>query len=720
MNTSSRIGLWRLLVPVLVVAWLPASPGPATAQVSEPPPAFAGSVDWNDVQQRIDGFGASGAFWQPAQLMKFPQADRRRILDMLFCGDAIPSESAPQDQDGMPVCQTPGIDASMVRNQIKPNCAARLCLILEDGDKDQIWLMREALRRGDTTFFSTPWSAPGWMKNKKDEVDPAYYPAYADYLAEYVLGMRDIGLTIDAVSVANEPEVTGASYGSMAWNGEQFRVFLRDHLRPVFAVKGIDSDVLIPESVYWSEQKALPTLNDPLASSRLDIVAGHSYHGWHPYPFKKATEAGKRIWQTEDSDLDYGERPTDPSINDALRWAGKMNRYLTDAEVNAWNYWWLVTEKASGEAFINLNMDEMTYLVNKRMYAFGNFSRFVRPGWTRIGTTVPHSRNVEVSAFKDPATGRFSIVAINHQTNGQPLDLSFNGFKAAEVVPYTTSDALDLERGDPVATSSGHLVTSLPARSVTTFVGGPGVATSPFNVNLTDSIVWNRLEGTATATVTNVSGTPASGTLRVDASEGLSASPDRTDFVLAPGESRVVDVRLLVDSLESQADYGLSAWASTAPDGVKVRASSVVRMFTDRLDICPNTPVERAVMFDADAKVFSDWALSCGGNPRFADAPLRFVYRFDLPSDTQGGEVTLHIGNQFLVEASTDGTSWRTVLRETDTSDNARLLKNLAKRSLDLNDLRAGGHVLFLRVGDSQPADGWGGFLLGTSLHVER
>ena len=39
-------------------------------------------------------------------------------------------------------------------------------------------------------------------------------------------------------------------------------------------------------------------------------------------------------------------------------------------------------------------------------------------------------------------------------------------------------------------------------------------------------------------------------------------------------------------------------------------------------------------------------------------------HRFELPADVQGGTLTLDIGNQFLVEASTDNPTWTTVLKE--------------------------------------------------------
>jgi hypothetical protein len=45
---------------------------------------------------------------------------------------------------------------------------------------------------------------------------------------------------------------------------------------------------------------------------------------------------------------------------------------------------------------------------------------------------------------------------------------------------------------------------------------------------------------------------------------------------------------------------------------------------------------------------------------------------------------------------------------------------NRAWRDLDLNELRGEGRTVYLRVADSFPADGWGGWLARTRLVLQR
>jgi hypothetical protein len=128
----------------------------------------------------------------------------------------------------------------------------------------------------------------------------------------------------------------------------------------------------------------------------------------------------------------------------------------------------------------------------------------------------------------------------------------------------------------------------------------------------------------------------------------------------------------------------------------------------DTIEFTPGTAAETPWLVDADGSQLDGEIHN--GRGRFADNGSRFTYRFDLPADVIGGTLTLEIGNEYLVEVSTDGQQWRTVLRE---DRQIHDLSNLGDpmQTLDLNDLRAGGRTLYVRVGDSKTDDGWGGWL---------
>jgi len=62
----------------------------------------------------------------------------------------------------------------------------------------------------DIKIMGSPWSAPPWMKTnnstKGGSLKPEYYEAYAKYFVKYIEGMKTEGITIDAITIQNEPE----------------------------------------------------------------------------------------------------------------------------------------------------------------------------------------------------------------------------------------------------------------------------------------------------------------------------------------------------------------------------------------------------------------------------------------------------------------------------------------------------------------------------------
>ncbi|MBN2536104.1 MAG: hypothetical protein JXB88_24700 [Spirochaetales bacterium] len=429
-------------------------------------------VYWSDVNQEIDGFGASAAFKQADNLKKFPTATRNQILDLLFS-------------------RTSGIGLSMVRNMVGDGSMSEWGNDIDgpietiepqngtwnfDAVDEQIWFMKEAEARGCTRFFSTVWSPPGWMKDNNRCINGGsvltdMYDEYAGYLYQYIheyMKKRN-NITIYAISIANEPKMS-TSYSSCKWTGNQFRDFIRDYLGPKL---NHSAKVIVGEESNWSENAAASALKDIAAAQYLDIVAAHNYGDSSYYAFSKAKRNNKRVWQTEVSNLGNN----DSSIKDGLRWARQIHNFLIKAGGNSWCYWWAICYKvnpAKGEGLINIDTSNNTYFTNKRLYTMGNFSRFVRPGWYRLTTSASSSNGVLVSAFKNTSTNNFAIVAINENSSSQTRSFTIDGYAVNSVIPYVTSSSTDLTQGSAISVSNGTFSATLPETSVTTFAGsGP-------------------------------------------------------------------------------------------------------------------------------------------------------------------------------------------------------------------------------------------------------
>jgi uncharacterized repeat protein (TIGR01451 family) len=238
--------------------------------------------------------------------------------------------------------------------------------------------------------------------------------------------------------------------------------------------------------------------------------------------------------------------------------------------------------------------------------------------------------------------------------------------------------------------------------------------TSPL-VTKADTVVASAGETVTMAVkLTNYGSSPASGNLTATAPSGWSVTPSSASFgPLANGQSTTVELKVAVPAGTAPRSYPVRlAISSNLGD---TRDSGTVAVIGDTIEFTPGTDAETPWLFDADGSELDGAVYD--GNGRFTDGNNHATYRFQLPSDVAGGTLTLEIGNEFLVDVSTDNSTWRTVLKEpTEEHD----LNNLEPRSLDLNDLRAGSRTLYVRIGDAKTDDGWGGWLAHVKLQMVR
>jgi glucuronoarabinoxylan endo-1,4-beta-xylanase len=386
------------------------------------------TIDWNQTNQTIDGFGASSAWFVPSLT-----AARANLL----------------------FSPTQGIGLSLERSHINADTSA---------SSGEVSTMQTAQSMG-VTVFSTPWSPPAaWKDNGMighgGHLLTSHYQDYANLLSQYVRNMRARGITISAISIANEPDFT-PSYESSNWTASEFAAFL-PVLANTFARDGVTSRIILPEESGWHFELANSIFANPSLLAYVGIVAGHNYGGT-PAPVPQAQ--GKGLWETEVSSFEA----FDPGISNGLRWAKNIHDFMTIAHTNAWNYWWLKSNGNDNQGLLGPNWE-----VTKRLWAVGNYSRFVRPGWVDIGAT--DDGGVLISAYKDPVSGQFAIVAVN-QGNAVSKTFALHGFTAATVTPWVTSASLDLAQQADLTTDGSSFTANLPAQSVTTFVGVRATAT---------------------------------------------------------------------------------------------------------------------------------------------------------------------------------------------------------------------------------------------------
>jgi len=431
------------------------SPSPVPTATSQVPVIPVSAIEWNNEKQVIDGYGASSAFIEtlgPKGFHNYSEPARSEILDLLFSREK-------------------GIGLSWIRNrvpQIEPTEGTW------DWTKDPgaLFVMDEAKKRGVTRFYSTVWSPPGWMKTNNDTNNgssfllPDKFQAYADYLSMYAREYKSqFDINLYGVSIQNEPDNNPQYEGNM-WAAEDFNDFIKNYLGPTFAKDGVTANIMLPESKDWNENLAIDVLNDPETAKYIDVVTAHPYDGGFDV-LPNAKSAGKKVWATEVSSY-IGEN--DPSITDALKNAVLIHKHMTVAESNAYFFWWLVSSSGTGEGLIELYKDNSSYSTNKRLFALGNYSRFIQPGAVRIEATPEPMSGIYVSAYKDPSTGKLTVVAINDNDADQDISFLLKEAPGKTFVPYTTSASQNLAKGNGIDVIEGAFTAALPSKSITTFI----------------------------------------------------------------------------------------------------------------------------------------------------------------------------------------------------------------------------------------------------------
>jgi glucuronoarabinoxylan endo-1,4-beta-xylanase len=158
----------------------------------------------------------------------------------------------------------------------------------------------------------------------------------------------------------------------------------------------------------------------------------------------------------------WPEQGPSSDINNGVAVAGWVHNALTVGEANAWLWWWENGSSTNEGLLLNGT-------ITKRFYTFGNFTRFVRPGYTRVEITGEIPTDVLLTAYS--GQDNVVIVAINQDSSAADVPITIAGGTApSSLTPHRTSASENLAPQSPVTVSNGTFTASLPAMSVTTFV----------------------------------------------------------------------------------------------------------------------------------------------------------------------------------------------------------------------------------------------------------
>jgi len=316
----------------------------------------------------------------------------------------------------------------------------------------------------DCKVWAAPWSPPANLKdnnnvNNGGHLVAADYTTWATVLAGFPAFYKSHGgVDLYAISAQNEPDFT-ASYQSCIFSASQMVSFI-DTLGPMLAALNPPVKVLAAEPDNWGnlwggDRYGPAIIADSMANSFVGPIATHDYGGTSAGTFGRPAPPANnthQIWETECTPGDTGP----------ITIATMVYAAFTTGGANGWHYWWT-------QAFVpNVNSPP------PQVYALGNFSKFVRPGYFRVDVAgAPRASGTVplVSAFANLSNGTVVIVVVN---GGAAQQVSFFVAGAgwpASVTPYVTTTSSKLAAGTAISLSGGRFSASLAAQSVTTFVG---------------------------------------------------------------------------------------------------------------------------------------------------------------------------------------------------------------------------------------------------------
>lgn len=175
------------------------------------------------------------------------------------------------------------------------------------------------------------------------------------------------------------------------------------------------------------------------------------------------------VWMTEGADLDSAWCTTwysSGGLCEGMTWASKIATGILSADLSAYIYWQgLEVNQSQASSYLVAVLDGATATPSGRLWAFAMWSRFIRPGAVRLGTTGTIS-SVQIGAFEN-TDGSVVVVFTNSGSSAESAAVSFSGFTPSAASAWLTDNSNSVN-ATSASLSGGVVTVSLPSYSVVT------------------------------------------------------------------------------------------------------------------------------------------------------------------------------------------------------------------------------------------------------------
>jgi glucosylceramidase len=317
---------------------------------------------------------------------------------------------------------------------------------LKEDEQDVIPVLKEILAvNPNIKILGSPWSAPLWMKSNHNiqggRLQDQYYDVYARYFVKYIQGMKKHGITIDAITVQNEPFNDGNTPSNQFLAKEELN-FIKNNLGPAFKAAGIKTKIILYDHNCDAPEYPISILTDPGANQYVDGSGFHLYAG--PITaMGKVHEAfpNKNLYFTEMMAVSRNDfnvaNPTERIVIGATRnWSRNVILWNIAADPQNKPH----TDNggcASCQGAITIDGDKVSR--NLAYYTIGHVSKFVPANSVRIDSSLPDG--LSDVAFTTP-DGKTVLVVANKGKSAQTFKIVYKDktataqLSAASVATY--------------------------------------------------------------------------------------------------------------------------------------------------------------------------------------------------------------------------------------------------------------------------------------------
>ncbi len=386
-----------------------------------------------DIQyQKIIGFG--GAFTEAAGycFSQLPEEQKKQFMEDYFSKNGL----------NYSLCRTHiGSCDFCFDTYSYSNNESLSDFSIERDTKYIIPMIKKALAiKSNMELVSTPWSPPAFMKDTKQlkkggKILDKYKSLWADYLVKYIQEYKKQGITINYMTIQNEPNAA-QPWESCTYTAKDEKDIIKNYISPTFQANNISTKLLIWDH---NKERILYRANEIFDDFDCkNLITGIGYHYYSGDYFENIQLFNQL----------YNDKliiHTEGCTGYEKIWFRKKQRRIPNAEIyahdiigdlnsgsNGYIDWNLMLDYHGGPTHINnscnapimLNKKSNMYTKTLTYYYIGHFSRFIQPGAKRIAFSK-FTNKLEITSFINPDSS-IATVILNPNKSSQKINLCIN------------------------------------------------------------------------------------------------------------------------------------------------------------------------------------------------------------------------------------------------------------------------------------------------------